>query len=219
MQAKTKPVCYTILVALLLIPLSAVARRYAVELIVFERFDGAENIAERWNVGANNQLKRQQQIVALSAQAEPLIPDGDVDQLAMVKDNLQQSGYRLLSAMRWTQPAKLYADASVWQLESADGRMRGYLRIYKTSLIFADLMLALKGDIADSDLATIEANNTATSNRQISTIPVFNTRVPEITQAPDYFINEKRRLKFGQVHYFDHPKYGAILAVWPAEEE
>ncbi len=33
--------------------------------------------------------------------------------------------------------------------------------------------------------------------------------------SPLYFIHEKRRVKFKEVHYFDHPRFGAILTVWP----
>ncbi len=36
--------------------------------------------------------------------------------------------------------------------------------------------------------------------------------------SPLYFINEKRRVKFKEVHYFDHPKFGVLLTVWPVEE-
>ena len=35
---------------------------------------------------------------------------------------------------------------------------------------------------------------------------------------PLFFINEKRRVKFKEVHYFDHPRFGALLTVWPVED-
>ncbi len=33
-----------------------------------------------------------------------------------------------------------------------------------------------------------------------------------------YFIDEQRKLKLNEIHYFDHPRFGVILSVKPLED-
>jgi hypothetical protein len=106
--------------------------------------------------------------------------------LKRLESELLGSGYRVLYSARWQQPAAVYQDAPVVGVSNPDGRLEGAIRVYRTSLIFADLMLGLADLVPNSE-------------------------------APLYFISEKRRLKFKEVHYFDHPRFGALVAVWPAD--
>ena len=203
-------------------PLTAVARDYDLELIVFERFAKSGEVKEQWLGDSNGQLRHRQDLASMSGRATSLPAGGDVNRLAGVKSGLQKSGYRLLESVRWRQPARVYKSAPIYRLASNDGRMKGYLRIYKTSLIFADLLLSLKGELPvklnRSTSQTTDA--TAQSGIGISSINLANTSTAPTLKpvvAPDYFIKQKRQLKFKEVHYFDHPKYGAILTVWPTD--
>ena len=69
----------------------------------------------------------------------------------------------------------------------------GFVRVYTTSLIHADLHLQLAPPLPES--------------------------APPDAPHPRFFITEKRRLKFKQIHYFDHPLFGAILGLWEEKND
>jgi hypothetical protein len=105
-----------------------------------------------------------------------------------------------------------------------------YIRVYKTSLIFADVDLQLNPlpiQVFDQDNGsanTLVTTTTAGSNSEtlssgsgLDTVAVGGASTAEINYPARYFLSERRRLKFKEVHYFDHPKFGAILGVWPSE--
>ena len=39
----------------------------------------------------------------------------------------------------------------------------------------------------------------------------------ERNTQPYYFLKERRRVKFREVHFLDHPKFGILLTVWPVK--
>ena len=44
------------------------------------------------------------------------------------------------------------------------------------------------------------------------------TAVPAEPVIAHYFMDEQRKLKLNEIHYFDHPNFGVILTVKPLEE-
>jgi hypothetical protein len=163
------------------------ARDYDVELLIFERVTPSSDTEEQWNAGSNQILAHQEELRDFSTLSVKLPFKQGVSRLNRLEKELLGSGYRLLSSMHWRQPAEVFQNAPVVNVSRADNRMLGFLKIYKTSLIFVDINLGLIDPYIDP-------------------------------RQPSYFISEKRRLKFKEVHYFDHPKFGAILGVWPAEQ-
>ena len=160
----------------------AAARDYQVELLVFERVNPGSNAEEIWNPESNVVETRRRELAEMGQLASSTNTRPGVNRLKRVEENLKNAGYRVLAASRWVQPARVYQNAPVISIGSAGSSVTGFLRVYKTSLIFADLLLALR----------------------------------DPAEGPIYFIKDKRRLKFKEVHYFDHPKFGAILSVWPS---
>lgn len=163
------------------------ARDYEIELLIFERVTPSPDTEEQWNSGSNQILAHQEELRDSSTSSVKLPLKQGVSRLNRVEKELLGSGYRLLSSSHWRQPGEVFQNAPVVNVSRADNRMLGYLKIYKTSLIFADINLGLVDPLVD---------------------PL----------QPSYFISEKRRLKFKEIHYFDHPRFGAILGVWPAEQ-
>lgn len=116
-----------------------------------------------------------------------------VMRLKTIQQRLIESGYRILINAKWTQPAKVYRHAPVVSLSNLQPLIsQAYIKIYKTSLIFANVDIAYNLPI-----------HTIAPNRQAITPLTF-------------FMAEKRRLKFKEIHYFDHPQFGAIIGVWSA---
>ena len=102
----------------------------------------------------------------------------------------------------------------------------GFVRIYTTALIHADLHLQLSPLPANPDLTDTDSVAVADTDvgedveKDVEEEAGEDAAEDADTSAPQphYFIAEKRRLKFGQIHYFDHPLFGAILGVWEADE-
>ncbi|MEJ2176882.1 MAG: CsiV family protein [Gammaproteobacteria bacterium] len=163
------------------------ARDYEIELLIFERVTPSPDTEEQWNAGSNQILAHQEELRDSSTSSVKLPLKQGVSRLNRLEKELLGSGYRLLSSSHWRQPGEVFQNAPVVNVSRADNRMLGYLKIYNTSLIFADINLGLVDPLVDP-------------------------------HQPSYFISEKRRLKFKEIHYFDHPRFGAILGVWPAEQ-
>ncbi len=175
---------------------AAVAKNYRIELIVFERTQPQTGGDEQWDFSSERIAERLRQMAALAEQASARATSERVGNLASVRTNLIESGYHILNTTSWQQPASSYRNAPVIPLGRANTALAaGFVRIYTTSLIYADLNLQLT---PPSPTPAIDA-----------------TTVTATTRQPHYFIAEKRRLKFKQIHYFDHPYFGAILGVWP----
>lgn len=173
-------------ISLSLASIDIFARDYQLELIVFERLEASNEAEELWLPDSNQVLKHQRELDVYATQRFGTRSANGVSRLKRVESNLINSGYRVLHAMHWRQPAKVYQNAPVMRISNPANGLDGYLKVYKTSLIFADINLGLSDTFQSA-------------------------------QGPLYFIQEKRRMKFKEVHYFDHPRFGAILTVWPAE--
>lgn len=185
------------------------ARDYAVEILVFDRSGVSGEVEEQWNPGSNSQLSNLEQLQALTGRVgdHPFRPQ--VGHLARLQRGLLESGYRILHAASWQQPAAVYQNAPVVPVGAPDAPIQGAVRVYRTSLIFADIVLGLTDVLPDP----------GTTPRTATAIPTMSGHgtVPD-PWAPLYFINEKRRVKFKEIHYFDHPRFGALLTVWPVEQ-
>lgn len=164
----------------------ASARDYQVEVLVFERTSVSTEVEEQWTPGSNSQLSNREMLQSMLNQAGNQSFSPSVSRLARLEQELLGSGYRVVYAANWRQPSAVYQNAPVVPVGSPGSRIRGAIRIYRTSLIFADVALGLADIVQDAG-------------------------------TPLYYINEKRRLKFKEVHYFDHPRFGALLTVWPDE--
>lgn len=201
------------LVALIALMLTdtAFARNYEVELIIFERNVDSTSSTENIDNSLAARQQKEQHIRSVATKAVQYNINQGVRKLGTVQQQLTSSGYRILRSSHWVQPGNVYQNAPVISLGVNNSALpSAFIRIYKTSLIFADLNLKLT---PLQQLSTTSAIDLASEQNQQSTSFV----TPEITPAQtDFYISEKRRLKFKEIHYFDHPRFGAILGIWPA---
>lgn len=124
--------------------------------------------------------------------------------------------YAVLSASAWVQPLLAQnravdvrvgedAPASSEVLQDARGsavpQMAGSLRVYGDHLLFVDLSLRARFPNRASP-AQSSGDGDASSGR---------TRLEDAYEV--YAINETRRIKLDEIHYFDHPYIGAIVSV------
>lgn len=170
----------------------AAARDYEVEIIVFDRLNRDIAVHEQWNFSSARTAARLDEMQELAAKASTRRTSEQLAGLEAVRLKLVESNYRILDTARWRQPATFYPNAPLIPLGGPGSALAaGFIRVYRTSLIYADLNLQLSPPVPDAQDAQAAA------------------------WPPHYFIAEKRRLKFKQIHYFDHPLFGAILRVWP----
>lgn len=186
------------------------ARDYAVELIVFERPNASSTATEEiWDFSSERTADQLQSMRVLNAKAANYKTSPTLNGLAAVRNNLAASGYGILHSARWVQPAKVYQNAALISFGTANSSLPyGIIRVYKTALIFADLNI----QYSPVGRQAFVNNNTLTGDATDSNLAASNLNVLQ----PHFFMSEKRRLKFKQIHYFDHPLFGAILGVWPS---
>ena len=200
--------------SLILFCQGALARDYQVEVVVFERTGSTDVESEVWDFSPENLAQHQSRMVNLSTKAtEDFEFDPALTHLANVQRNLVDSGLRILRTANWIQPSAVYQDAPLVSLGIENSTLPyGFIRVYRTSLIFVhvDLQISPLDGQAASELAGAAIGATAGSSLVAG---------EEIPDNPHYFISEKRRVKFKEIHYFDHPRFGVIVSVWPSESE
>jgi len=109
--------------------------------------------------------------------------------------------YEILFHGRWSQTTSDRKAAPYIRIDlAAIGRshtLTGVLRLFATDLLYVDTFLRYRP--AEQQ-----------STNQISKSAEQNTQ-------PYYFLKERRRVKFREVHFLDHPKFGVLLTVWPVK--
>ena len=183
----------------LLMPQTAAARDYAIEMIVFEQATGGveadSDQDEKWDFSDRKIGHHLQRMATLASRSNDFPVSITLDRLQQARSRLTQAGHRILRTASWIQPSAVYQYASLISLGLANTSLTyGFIRIYKTSLIYADI------DLQFSPASPASAYSPASPPDQL----------PE-----RYFLSEKRRLKFNETHYFDHPKFAVILGIWP----
>ncbi len=216
------------------------ARDYAVEVIVFDRLTQEIRTDAQWDLSSRRIDEHLRRMAALADEIsepdtsrensretskEDTSPEISLEDtshetsrelanLEPARVALIESGYRILNTTRWRQPGSLYQNAPLIPLGDGDNALAsGFVRIYTTTLIYADVNLQLSPLLPESaDAPSGDADWVADTDLGADADADLATR------QPHYFIAEKRRLKFTEVHYFDHPYFGAILGVWPVDE-
>ncbi|MFT5259816.1 MAG: hypothetical protein ACI9J2_001920 [Saprospiraceae bacterium] len=173
---------------------NVLARTYIVEMIVFTN-EGTS--AERWDFTSKQTVTRRNKISEIYARSKSLNSGEGLSYLAGVFSTLARSTeHRILKTGRWTQESANYQSSPLVKIEHADRSIEGAVRVYAPNLLFAEinLMYAPNGD-------SLSVTTTASGE---------STYVEEV-----YFIDERRRMKLKETHYFDHSKFGVLLTVVP----
>lgn len=103
------------------------------------------------------------------------------------------SRFRVLLHKRWTQPAEARSSTKPVRLSTGDRELEGTLRFYIARFLHLEVNLAFQP------------------------IALVQTAFP--AESPAFQINEQRRIKTQELHYFDHPKFGAIVRVVPTGKQ
>lgn len=223
------------LVLLAVLSTRTLANSYEVEVIVFERPDSPDLALETWNFSEEHLEARHSMIERMGRLRAEIDLEKEIDRLAEFEEKIESGNMPVLKSARWIQPSALYEDAPIVSLGIEGTRLPfAYVRVYRTSLLFADLALQLSPEnpvilpMEDLFEPVSEEPDTPlllpTVPIEISDESISDEIDPEILpeeipDVPHYFLFEKRRIKFNEMHYFDHPAFGVILGIWPHEPE
>jgi hypothetical protein len=173
---------------------------YDIEILVFRQFN-SQNDDEELDIPNFRHLELNLELQDLFDRKEaiPLEPaiEGYLSQPAQLIN--VSPDYEILFHGRWSQISSDRKAAPYIQIDlPAIGRshtLTGVLRLFSTDLLYFDTFLRYR-----------PAKKPTTEQ----------TSEPE-GQQPYYFLKERRRVKFREVHFLDHPKFGVLLTVWPVK--
>jgi len=121
------------------------------------------------------------------------------------------SRYEVLTRVAWTQPLYDKRDSvrvpltlsppdtatAIQPYQFVDSPVKGGIRIFENRLLFVDL------DITDEFLTGV---------------PDYSAGARSARPAGVYQLREKRRVKLNEIHFFDHPFFGALIRVSRVEQ-
>jgi len=128
-------------------------------------------------------------------------------------------GYEPLLHVAWQQPGydpETARPLDLSRLAQLPERLQGEARLYRSRFLHLELNLKLWSEPGQA----LTAAETATTE------PLFPDRgrpdagEPLDALEPDvYRLSERRKLRSGELHYYDHPRYGVLAKVTPVEVE
>lgn len=160
---------------------------YEVEVIVFENRLPDLEAGELWTWTQTSKRR--------ANGSEPITPPAitpGASELAAAVAALQNDNrYRVLTHQRWVQPAEAKTMTKPILVRDAGGELEGTVLFYMNRFLHVELNLGFQPPDAGPN--------------------------PIAGSAPSlYRINEQRRVKGQEVHYFDHPKFGVLVRLAPA---
>ena len=185
---------------------TSAARLYEVEVLLFkQKHSHGDNESLILKTGrsvdfrfALDQAERRRSNI----KAEPAIGG----HLSEINTRLAKSpNYDVLYHVRWQQATAQLPHAprvgiSLPPSISITG-IRGVFRLYATDLLFIDAILRF------DELLNRAHNSDKTKQGSEAKGHMVH-----------YFMKQQRRVKFKEIHYFDHPRFGIFLTVWPIDE-
>lgn len=170
---------------------TAVAQQwYKAELVVFERFSGAN--AEHWPEmrSINNGS------ISPSSNNNRIKPAGTSLLSGVVSKLNNASNYRVLYHQAWQQPIMSKGSARSVQINSSNGLVEGQIKLYRVNYLHADIDVWFK-----------ENGNSPVSQSGLDGESVAYPNNPHLRQI--------RRIRSKNLIYFDHPRVAAILEIVP----
>lgn len=162
---------------------------YEIEVVVFEnRLSGLE-AGELW--------AREREKPSNTGTDKPVSAGGNPpanSSLSAAAAALEKSGqHPVLAHLRWRQTAEAKSVSKPVNISNAAGALDGSLRFYLSRFLIVEMNLTLSEMQGGGVLSGAMENDTVV-----------------------YRLIEPRRIKVSETHYFDHPKFGALVRVSPA---
>jgi hypothetical protein len=168
----------------------AATNMYEIEVVVFENRLSDLESGELWTRGREKPASAEKDEPVSIGEKPPV--DSSLSAAATA---LESSGrHHVLAHLRWQQSAEAKSVSKPVKINNAGGGLDGSLRFYLSRFLILDLNLALREMQSGGIFSGVSEKN-----------------------AVVYRLNEPRRIKISETHYFDHPKFGALVRVSPAK--
>ena len=205
-----KPYSYTLLALASLFLISGQANAktasYKIEVIVFENLNLKGWTEEYWpedielpvTQGSTSVFTRNQKPLWISKRNRELLSSAQ---------QLNKKGYRVIFHQAWSQSAYANKNSPTVLIENNLGvgsNLLGTVRLYKTRFAHVDVDLEFERRIPEKILEAF-AQNQKLSSDQLPTHWRFN-------------LKESRKIKPGELHYIDHPLFGALIKIHKYED-
>lgn len=166
------------------------AKTYRVEVVVFgQHASSVENAAQQNS--AIDWPEKLSEITTLAVANQDSVVLSPLSALAKVKGILaNQKHYPLMFQGAWQQSVTSKQNAQAVHITNSKNNLDGYLRLADDNNA-----LSLSIDLEYLPFATASSNGAASSTL--------------------YHLQETRKLPLNEMHYFDHPNFGAIVIVSP----
>lgn len=181
------------------------AKEYEVEIILFQHTGPDTSANEIWNNG--NVFRSDPVVERILGAREASGNENDTalssKKLAHLADRLRASpNYKVLEHKGWQQGLQSKAKTPVVGIRSTtEPVVLGTMRVYGGHFIRTELELLL------------QPNSRARVQHTSSGGLTYYGRA--YGAAAQYTLSESRRVKLNEVHYLDHPMFGAIIQVRP----
>lgn len=167
----------------------AATNSYEIEVVVFENRLSSLEGGELW--------ARAREKTPSAGKDKPVStgenPPAD-SALSVAAAALEKSGrHHVLAHLRWRQTAEAKSVSKPVNIGNTAGGLDGSLRFYLSRFLIVEMNLAL---------SEMQGGGTFSGAAENGTVV--------------YRLNEPRRIKVSETHYFDHPKFGALVRVSPA---
>ena len=141
------------------------------------------------------------------------------------KDLIRRSRYfRFIGEQSWYQPIpskdnsfEIFIDSSI----ERGSRIFGFLRPYKGRYLHTDIDIFLAEQTQEDEILIIEESDNTNLNIEGY---LFNNTGQELQKKslpnlqedeliPIFQLKESRRIRSGEINYFDHPKFGLLILI------
>jgi hypothetical protein len=191
----------------------AEGRLYDIELVVFQnllRNDGGEvwpRDESLWRGDLDRQSEHTQ-----SAQVNWL---GKPYRLAAHYEALRRSAqYRPVAHFAWRQAVFDRAQATSMDLPAnvptSGAHIDGSVRVAVERYLHLHLDLQLHDSVAPATVTSLEAHSAPSADAEPQ-----STWQSEPPATPEFRLRETRRMRSKELHYFDHPRFGALALITP----
>ena len=122
----------------------------------------------------------------------------------------QRKNYHLVTHFAWIQPGYAQADAIAFplaELAGAGSGLKGDITLYLSRY------LHMQFDLSISEPGSLPAANPGAARDLSSPITVAALEDRGLAAMPVFRIDEKRRMRSGELHYIDHPNFAALAPV------
>lgn len=118
--------------------------------------------------------------------------------------------YALLAHMAWIQPGYAREDAISFPLAELAGPASG---LHGDLTLQLSRYLHLQFDLTIDELPETPVEESTAALEALVSFPGSWGSAETQPLAPEYRISEKRRMRSGELHYIDHPKFGVLTRI------